>query len=235
MSKRVILVRHGHEPPDDRVHTYCIQHGFVPDIRKPFAGEALDDVVSDDVAGTIVYGGRYNAFDTELHPFLNEEYRWIDACIKADFPLLGICQGAQMIAMHLGGTAGPYDEEVHEYGYYRVDPAPEANSLLPGPLWFTQAHYHTFSIPEGATHLASSELYPNQAFRFGDKVYGLQFHPEVTIDGFRRWQREDREYYGKRGAQSHEEQTELMLRHDQAQAEWFYGFLSGLLGRPDAS
>ncbi len=78
--------------------------------------------------------------------------------------------------------------------------------------------------------LAESDLYPNQAFRWGARAYGVQFHPEVTIEGFRRWQNADWAAYGQPGAQTREEQDALMLAHDAAQAEWFYGFLESLFG-----
>lgn len=231
MSKRVLLVRHGHEPADDRVMTWATRAGFEIETRKPFAGDLLGEP-DDDLAGTVIYGGLFNVFETGQHPFLNEEYRWIAACLAADVPMLGICQGAQQIAHHLGAWAGPYDDPVHEFGYYRVDPAPEAGDFLPGPLWVTQAHFHTFDLPEGAVRLAGSDLYPNQAFRYGERVYGFQFHPEVTIEGFRRWQIGKDHVYAQPGAQSRAEQDRLMYQHDAAQAEWFYDFLDKLFGRP---
>jgi GMP synthase-like glutamine amidotransferase len=43
-----------------------------------------------------------------------------------------------------------------------------------------QWHGDTFGIPAGAVHLARSGAYPNQAFRFGEAAYAVQFHVEVT-------------------------------------------------------
>ncbi len=230
MSQRVVLVRHGDDPPDDRVVTYLTQAGFTPDIRRPFRGDLLGDV-TDDVAGTVIYGGPYNAYDTELHPFLNEEYRWIGAALDAGIPTLGLCQGAQMIAYHEGEWAGAPDSGLHEFGYYEIAPTGADPDFMPGPLFCTQAHYHTFDLPKGAVHLARSASFEHQAFRLGNNVYGFQFHPEQTIEGFRRWQNWPTANYGKPGAQDRETQTQLMLQHDAAQAEWFYSFLERLFGR----
>jgi len=230
MSRRIVLVRHGDDPPDDRVVTYLTQAGFTPDIRRPFRGESLGDV-TDDVAGTVIYGGPYNVYDAALHPFLNEEYRWLGAALDAGIPVLGLCQGAQMIAYHQGEWAGAPESGLHEFGYYEITPTGADPGFMPGPLFFTQAHYHTFDLPKGAVHLARSASFENQAFRLGDKVYGFQFHPEQTIEGFRRWQNWPKANYGKPGAQDRETQTRLMLEHDAAQADWFYGFLEGLFGR----
>ena len=239
MSQRVVLVRHGHGPNDDRVVNYVTDAGFLPDIRKPFAGDLLGDV-TDDVAGTVIYGGMYNAFDADKHPFLHEEYRWIGAALDAGVPMLGLCQGAQMIAYHQGEWAGPLDPELHEYGYYQITPTGADPDFMTEPLHMTQAHFHTFDLPKGAVHLARSESYENQAFRLGENVYGFQFHPEVTIEGFRRWQGQKTTQSGKtsthigaNGAQDRATQTRLMYEHDAVQAAWFYGFLEKWLGRPE--
>lgn len=55
-----------------------------------------------------------------------------------------------------------------------------------------QWHGDTFDLPQGAVHLASSALYPNQAFRYGDRVYALQFHIEVTPDIVGGWLRNEK-------------------------------------------
>ena len=130
----------------------------------------------------------------------------------------------------LGAEVGPLESGVHEFGYYEIRPTDEGEDFLPRPMRFTQAHFHTFAIPDGAVHLAGSDSFPNQAFRYGERVYGLQFHPEVTIEGFRRWQNDTWAAFGEPGAQTREEQDRLMLEHDAAQAEWFYGFLESLFG-----
>lgn len=232
--KRVILVRHGDDPPDDRAFTFFHRNGFEPIVRRPFRGERVDDPV-ETLAGVVVHGGPFNAFDTELHPFLKDEYRLIDSCLARGVPLLGICQGAQMIALHLGAEVGPKPDLVAEFGYYEIKPSEEAPGFMDAPLLACQSHFHTFGIPAGATRLAGSDLFPNQAFRFGDLAYALQFHAEVTVEGFRRWQDSHASLYGKPGVQTREEQDALMLQADTMQAAWFYAFMQGLFGRrPEA-
>jgi GMP synthase (glutamine-hydrolysing) len=226
MPKRVVLIAHNDDPRDDRVMTHLVRAGYAPEVRKPFRGEPLGE--PGDIAGTVLYGGPFTVFETARHPFLAEEYRWIEACLKADVPMLGICQGAQQIAWHLGGGAGPYPEPLHEFGYYEIRPVPGAEDFLPQPLRVSQSHWHTFGIPAGAVRLAESDFYPNQAMRYGTHVYAFQFHAEVTIEGFRRWQTAPGAAFGKPGAQTREEQTRLMHAHDAAQADWFYGFLGKL-------
>jgi GMP synthase (glutamine-hydrolysing) len=229
MSRKIVLVRHGDDPPDDRVVTYAVQNGFTPVFVRPFKGETLP-APGPDVAGSVVYGGPFNVFEEDKHPFLHDEAAWIRGCMAQNIPLLGLCQGAQQIARVLGAHVGPYDSPVHEFGYYPISPTPEGRDFLPDTLHMTQAHFHTFAIPDGAVHLASSPLYPNQAFRHGERTYAFQFHPEVTIEGFRRWQSNAWAAFGKPGAQTRTEQDALMAEHDARQADWFYAFLRKLFG-----
>ncbi|MEM8578497.1 MAG: gamma-glutamyl-gamma-aminobutyrate hydrolase family protein [Pseudomonadota bacterium] len=226
MQQRLLCVRHGAGPTDDRVTTWCALTGVTADIRRPFRGDSCGEITAD-LAGLVVFGGLYDADSEDTNTFLREEYRIIDAALKADLPFLGICQGAQMMARALGAWAGARGPE-HEFGYYEVSPTPDGTTFLPEPMHFTQAHWHTFDVPEGATHLATSALYPNQAFRYGNAV-AVQFHPEVTIEGFRRWQ-VGNSAYGQPGCQDPETQERLMLAHDRAQGAWFYGLMDQMFG-----
>lgn len=229
MRDRVILIRHDDGPDDDRALAFFRTNGFKAEIVRPFAGEALP-ALDETIHGSIIYGGPFNVFDTELHPFLREEYRWIEASLAADRPLLGICQGAQQIAWHFGARVGPADAGHQEFGCYRIDPAPDAGEFLPQPIWVTQNHYHTFDIPHGATRLASSALFENQAFRIGRNVYALQFHPEVSRATFGRWQARDGAYQ-RPGVQPQAEQNSLLDQHFEMQGLWFDTLLRKLFGR----
>ncbi|MCB1452079.1 MAG: glutamine amidotransferase [Rhizobiaceae bacterium] len=230
MPRKIVLIRHRDDPLDDRVVTFACRNGFEPVLIKPFAGEKILEI-GDDVAGSVIYGGGFVATETQQHPFLLDEYRWIDDCMRADIPLLGICQGAQQIAHHLGAWVGPREGKGHEFGYYPIRPTAEGTGFLERPLHVAQAHYHTFDLPAGAVRLASGNTYENQAFRYGEKTYAVQFHPEVTIEGFRRWQTSLSAYYEQTGSQQRGEQDRLMHEHDAAQAEWFYGFLCRFFGK----
>lgn len=231
MPRQLVLIRHGDDPPDDRVTSFAVRQGYEPVFVRPFKGETLG-LPGRDVAGSVVYGGPFNVFDEDKHPFLHEEAAWIRACMDRDIPLLGICQGAQQIARIIGAEVGPPASGVHEFGYYPISPTPEGRDFLPETLHMAASHYHGFALPEGAVRLASSALYPNQAFRVGARTYGVQFHPECTIEGFRRWQGSDWAAYGKPGAQSRSDQDTAMLAHDARQADWFYAFLARLFSTP---
>ena len=226
MAQRVVLITHSrdeHIARDDRASDQLKQLGFELDWRLPCEGDALD-VVTDDVAGTVVYGGKYCVADLPELAFLRAEIEWLEACMKAGLPVLGACQGAQMIAHILGAAVGPKDGAGYEFGYYHVTPTDSGRGFIPEEgLHLTQAHFHEFQIPVGAVHLARSERYDNQAFRYGDNVYGFQFHAEVTRPQFTRWQNGSwgQQMFDQPGAQTREQQDALAEQHDASMDAWF--------------
>lgn len=228
-TTRVLEIRHDDDPVDDRVHAHLAAAGYAVETLRPYAGDPLPDVDAS-VAGAVVHGGPFAVYEEERFPFLRAEHRLIRQCLDRDVALLGICQGAQSIARVLGAPVGPPDHGRHEYGFYEIRPTAEGvdTGFLPGPLVVCQAHFHTFGIPDGGVRLAESDDYPNQAFRVGERVYGLQFHAEQTPTGFRRWSDAPWTDHAAPGAQPPAEQERLMVAHDPAQAAWYAGFLAGL-------
>lgn len=226
--QRYVLIEHNRTPGDDRAAQHLAARGAEIVWRRPFEGDdlpALDELRPD---GVLIYGGGQGLDQIDRYPFLLKEVAYAGDCIREGVPLLGFCLGGQIIAHSLGASVGPTEPEVHEFGYYEIRPTQAGGDFLPEPLVVTQAHYHTFQIPEGAVRLASSEAYPNQAFRYGASTYALQFHPEITIPCFRRWQDADWAAYGKPGAQDRDQQDRLAALHDAKQDAWFRGFLDRL-------
>ena len=133
----------------------------------------------------VVLGGPMGVDDDARVTFLADEKRAIAAAIDAGRPVLGICLGAQLVASVLGARVGPNAHE--EVGWYPVTLTEEgaASPLFDGvPSRFAAFHWHgdTFDVPPGAVRAASSEACANQAFAYGDRVAGVQFHPEVTAE-----------------------------------------------------
>lgn len=193
----------------------------------------LGAVEPTQAALLVVLGGPIGVYETGRYPWLAAQIDWLRRRRVAGRPTLGICLGAQMIAWHLGAEVGPPKDEVHEFGYYELFPTPEAEGLIPTALHVVQSHWHGFGMPEGAVRLASSALYPNQAFRLGQKAYGFQFHAEVTGEGFGDMQARSARRYGLPGVQTVDEQNRLRALHDESQAAWFEGFLAKLFPGPD--
>ena len=102
--------------------------------------------------------------------------------LKENRPFLGICLGAQMLVNHLGGKVEGHGDGLVEIGWYPLEATEEGKALMHWPEMVYQFHREGFSLPTGATLLATAETYPNQAFRYGDNAWGIQFHAELTRD-----------------------------------------------------
>lgn len=141
-------------------------------------------------AGLIVLGGPMNCDQVQRHRHLATEIEAIRAAVSEGKPVLGICLGAQLLARALGARVNRHHER--EIGWYDVSPTSAAASdplfeHFAGRERVFQWHGDTFDLPEGAVHLAESQGCANQAFRYGETAYGLQFHLEVDEPMIRRW------------------------------------------------
>jgi len=140
--------------------------------------------------GLVVLGGPMNVDQLDRFPHLTTEIEAIRQALERRIPVLGICLGAQLLASALGATVRP--NSVREIGWYRLHPTAEASGdplcrHLDGDQHVFQWHAYTFDLPPGAVHLASTPTCPNQAFRHGDRAYGLQFHLEADPGLIQRW------------------------------------------------
>jgi GMP synthase (glutamine-hydrolysing) len=131
-------------------------------------------------------GGPMDVYDYHIHPWMEEEIEWITGFIGSGKPVLGICLGAQMIATALGSTV--YPGKYKEIGWHNLQFLSALGDYrickdLPTTRKVFHWHGDTFPIPEGASRIASSKVFPNQGFIFQGKVVALQFHLEVTPDG----------------------------------------------------
>lgn len=141
-------------------------------------------------AALIVLGGPMGVYEADKYSYLTAETELIETAVKNDLPLLGICLGSQLIANALGARV--YPSGIKEIGWYDLTPTANAgNDPLLRHLNATekvfQWHGDTFDLPNGAIHLASSPLCPNQAFRYGRNAYALQFHLEVDSKMIDTW------------------------------------------------
>jgi GMP synthase-like glutamine amidotransferase len=151
-------------------------------------GEPLPDWREFDAA--LAMGGPMGAGDDRDHPWLAGERELIAAMVAAGRPVLGVCLGAQLLAAALGGRVMPCERP--EVGLLEVELTEEgrADPLFAGlgrALVSLQWHGDTFELPEGAVRLARSADVANQAFRAGERAYGVQFHLEVTAQMAREW------------------------------------------------
>jgi GMP synthase (glutamine-hydrolysing) len=146
----------------------------------------------------VMMGGPMAVYEMDKYSFLKTGASVLKEFLQEGKAVLGVCLGAQMMAHVLGGRVYPGGEK--EIGWYKVDVTEEGekdivfkNLLLKreGKAEVFQWHGDTFDLPKNAIRLASSPLYPNQAFRWGERAYALQFHIEVTPEIIKDWFADD--------------------------------------------
>jgi len=167
----------------------------------PYAGESLPEGLAG-YAGLLVLGGPQAAYADDRGepsaPWLPATKTLLRAAVGADVPTLAICLGAQLLAEAFGGRvrAGVHGPEIGARLVARRDVA--AQDELFGLVPFTPdvLQWHDDEIvdlPPGAVLLASSPMYANQAFRVGERAWGLQFHIETTPEQVTDWAEETRD------------------------------------------
>ncbi len=211
MSRRGLIVRH-------------TPHEGIAGFRLPVeqAGYALDriDVTDPEFPSVdflapdllILMGGPMGVYETGACPWIPRELAGIAARATRGRPTLGVCLGAQMIAAALGARVYPGHAKEVGFGVVGLSDAGRASPLrhidgLPVLHW----HGDTFDAPPDTERLASTALYPSQAFRRGRHLLALQFHPEMGEDErFEAWLAGADDYVAQAGT------TPAALRRDYA-------------------
>ncbi|MGO9214875.1 MAG: type 1 glutamine amidotransferase [Syntrophales bacterium] len=134
----------------------------------------------------VIMGGPMGVHDEYKFPWLAMEKRFIERSMSKGNAMLGICLGAQLIADVLGARV--YPNRTKEIGWFPIEiTAAGRRSPLFGFLPKRQEVFHwhgdTFDLPAGAVHIARSEACQHQAFVYNERVIGLQFHLESTVEG----------------------------------------------------
>jgi GMP synthase-like glutamine amidotransferase len=190
---RIAIVENTRVTHHGQVGVALHEAGALIDLYRPYLGQPLP-AVSDGHAGLVVFGGEQSAVDDRLHPYLPDLSRLMAGHAEAGTAVLGICLGAQVLARGLGAQnligAAP------EFGWCEVAATPAAAddpvlAGLPASFPIFQWHSDSFTLPPGATHLATSSGAEAQAFRWGRACWGFQFHFEanraVVADWVRRF------------------------------------------------
>ncbi len=226
-TKPVLVILHSETSTAGRIGHLLRAKGLGLDIRRPCIGEPLPGTLAEH-AGAMIFGGPMSANDPE--PYLKREIDFIAVPLRENKPFLGICLGAQMLALHLGGTVAGHPEGRVEIGYYPLRATAEGSSYGPWPGYVYHWHREGMSLPAGAVRLAYSEAYDNQAMRCGAAAFGIQFHPEVTRLTMHRWTVSGAHRFGLPGAQERNEHLEGQLLHDEEVRGWLTRFLDQWLG-----
>lgn len=137
----------------------------------------------DQIDWLVIMGGPMSVHDEAQHPWLIPEKRFVEETIKTGKVVLGICLGAQLVAHVLGARV--YRNVHKEIGWFPIHKTKEAKASnlfkeFPAELEVFHWHGETFDLPAGAMNVARSAACENQAFIYGERVIGLQFHLETT-------------------------------------------------------
>ena len=138
---------------------------------------------ASELAGVVLTGS--HAMVTERAPWSRALESWLRQMVQAEVPVLGICYGHQLLAQALGGVVDyhPQGMEIGSHPVALTEQARRDPLFSDGPMHFDAHLVHAQSVrrlPAGAVLLAHSRHEPHQAFRIGDRAWGVQFHPEFS-------------------------------------------------------
>ena len=202
-------------------------------VMRRYLALADNEVPIDEFDAFVVMGGPASVNDAKTDAKVAWALERVRRCLESGKPVLGVCLGAQMMAVAAGGkvTPGPH----REIGWYPIRVSAGDGHLLSDlPEEPTVFHWHgeQIEVPAGARVLASNEACPAQAFQLGERCLGLQCHLEVDLEAVEdmvtAFEEEVRE--GGRGVQSAEEMLEGVRRHGDGCGEYLFAILDRWIG-----
>jgi GMP synthase (glutamine-hydrolysing) len=226
-APQILAVLHQETSSCGRLGHMLEDMGYRLDIRRPPMGDSLPNTLENH-AGAVIFGGPMSANDT--HEYVKREIDWIKVPLSENKPFLGICLGAQMMAKYLGGSVQANEREFAEVGYYPLIPTEHGRDLFEWPGMVYQWHREGFTLPDGAVRLATGHEYENQAIRYGENAYGVQFHAELTFAMLYRWTTRGAHRFSLTGAQGRRQHIEGRYLYDAAVKRWLHGFLLHWIG-----
>ncbi|MET9986843.1 type 1 glutamine amidotransferase [Streptomyces rochei] len=187
---RLLVVQNGLGGGPGRFGDWLTAEGTALDVVRAHAGAPLPRRLAHD--GVMVLGGGYLPDDDVRAPWLAPTRALVAEALERGAPVFGICLGGQLLAQVAGGTVRG-EHGAPEFGSTPLTLRPEAGDdpLLSGlPRRVTAVEHHVDAVtalPPGAAWLMESERCPYQAFRVGDRAWGVQFHPEADAARVRSW------------------------------------------------
>lgn len=195
---KTLIFQHTMEEVPGTLVDYLAIEGLSYHIHHPYAGARTPDPSEYD--WLVVLGGPMNIDEEHKHPWLKAEKRFVEAWVKQNKAVLGICLGGQMLAQVLGARVEKnFTREIGFHEVKRTGAHHPALAHWPEVSRVFQYHEDKFSLPSGCTTLLTSEICEHQAFALNERTVGIQFHPESTsawiLDAFKKLQSRPQEIY----------------------------------------
>ena len=161
---------------------YDIQFTWI----KSHSGEKIEENIGD---AWIITGSPRSVYDEE--DWMRDLVSKIREAAKINKPILGICFGHQLIAKSFGGMVelNPKGWELGAYPIYLTYEgisSPLFNGIDNRTIVYESHKDSVILLPRGAIVLASNEK-GNQAFQLKDTLYGVQFHPEFSLEVMKKY------------------------------------------------
>lgn len=185
--KRVLVLQHTWEDPAGYLGELLEEYHIDYDIIEVESQSVPDPT---EYAAVIALGGPQHVYAAEHYPYLEQEKTQLRRVLEENIPYLGICLGGQLLAdivqgqvrRHTMTEIGFFDVQITEAG--QTDPL---YAHLPGYQKIFHSHQDVIDLPTDAVLLATSAATKNQAFRYGQYAYGLQYHIELSPDVLDIW------------------------------------------------
>lgn len=185
----ILVLEHDPADPVQRLGEWLTEAGAELVVCRPPAGDEVPEAGFDAL---VCLGGHMSATDDDATPWLPATKRLLRRVIADGTPTLGICLGAQLLALAGGGAVetGADGPEIGAYLTAKRDAATDDPLFADVPMTpdVMQCHDDVVSVlPPGAVLLLSGTGYPHQAWRQGRAAWAMQFHPEATAAVVRDW------------------------------------------------
>ncbi len=189
----VLIIKNSPLEGPGTIAEFLAQHAIGYRIVEAGLGEEIPPL--DKYEYLVVMGGPMAVYEMNRYHFLRNVARAMENALKRGIRILGVCLGAQLLAHTLGSKV--YPGKIKEIGWLNITATDDGmvdkifRTIIDpsGTSTVLQWHGDTYDLPFGATRLAYSEYFPEQAFRY-DNSYALQFHIEVTPKIVEEWFRD---------------------------------------------
>jgi GMP synthase (glutamine-hydrolysing) len=162
--------------------------GVELDERRLLEGDPLPALGEFD--GLLSLGGDQSVRDIERDPMLTDQAALLCEAVEAGVPVLGVCLGAQLLAHAFGGSVTRLPKRMVEWAPITVLDAAAGDPVMGAlPERAMALHWNEdgFEPPPGSVELLARVGAGAEGFRYGDRAWGVQFHPEVHAEGLEGW------------------------------------------------